>query len=78
LKEGVVKEVWRHSKESFREMWESIVVSEGENLRIWVEYRARYELGKVDKVQKRMGGHAFFNESTERVQRKMFFLVERV
>jgi hypothetical protein len=73
-----LKKVWRHSRESFREMWESIVMSEGDNLRIWVGYRARYELGEVDKVQKRTEGHAFFDESTKRVQRRIFFLVERV
>ena len=73
-----MKKVWRHSKESFREVWESIAVSVRENLRIWVEYRARYELGEVDEVQKRTEGHAFFDEATERVQRRMFFLVERV
>jgi hypothetical protein len=78
LKEGVVKKVWRHSKESFREMWEGIAVSEGENLRVWVEYRARYGLGEVDEAQERTEGHAFFDESTERVQKRMFFLVERV
>jgi hypothetical protein len=32
-----------------------------------VEYRARYELGEVDEVQKRTEGYAFFDESTERV-----------
>jgi hypothetical protein len=67
LKEVVVKKVWRHSKESFREMWESIAETEGENLRAWVEYRARHELGEVDEVQERTEGHAFFDESMERV-----------
>jgi hypothetical protein len=67
LKEGVVKKVWRHSKERFREIWESIMESEGVELMVWVEYRARYELGEVDEVQKRTEGYAFFDESTERV-----------
>jgi head-tail adaptor len=52
LKEGVVKKVWRHSKESFREMWESIAETEGENLRVWVEYRARYELGRWMRLRR--------------------------
>jgi hypothetical protein len=43
-----------------------------------VEYRARYGLGEVDEAQERTEGHAFFDESTERVQKRMFFLVERV
>lgn len=34
FKEGVGKKVWRHSKESFREMWKSIAVSEGVEVRV--------------------------------------------
>jgi hypothetical protein len=78
LKEGVVKRVWRHIKESFREMREGVAVNEGENLWVWVEYRARYELGEVNEARERTEGHAFFDEKTERVQRRMFFLVEQV
>jgi hypothetical protein len=33
-KEGVVKRVWRHSKESFRRIWEESVKSERKELRV--------------------------------------------
>jgi hypothetical protein len=78
LKGGVVKKVWRHIKESFREMWEGVAVSEGVEVGVWCEYRARYELGEVDDVQERREVQASFDEKTERMQRRIFFLVERV
>lgn len=51
LREGAEK-VFRHSKESFREMWEEVVEREGVTLEVWVEYTPRYELGEVEEEQK--------------------------
>ena len=43
LKEGFETLVFRQSKETFKRTWEEVTESEGVKLKIWVEYRPRYE-----------------------------------
>jgi len=63
LKEGNEKKVYRHSKDSFRKMWEQVAESEGVKLEVWVEYTPRYELGEVEEEQKPSHSHAFLGDA---------------
>lgn len=76
LKEGVVRKMWRHNKESFREMWELAGKNEGVELNIWVDYELGKELGQKG-VGKLGEGSKFFKEKAE-AQKNIVFLIERL
>ena len=78
LKEGVEKVVFRHSKETFRELWEEAARLEDVEVSIEVEYRPRFELGEEEEVQGDTEGQKFWKAKNASDQRRMFFLVERV
>ncbi len=76
LKEGVVRKMWRHNKESFREMWELAGKEEDVELSIWVEYAPGKEVAKKEEG-KEIAGSKFFKEKVE-AQKKILFLIERL
>lgn len=85
LKEGVERPVFRHSKESFRKMWQEVMESEGEKLKVWVDYRSRKEDGdgngdsstnKDEMTEKTKTAHFFPDK--EGTLRRMLFVVERL
>ena len=79
FREGGVKTVFKHSEDSFREMWGEIADSEGLDgkLDVWAEYRARAELGDADDVKKHAAKTTPFKESSWG-QRRLFFIVTRL
>jgi SAM-dependent methyltransferase len=77
LKEGFEKPIFRQSKETLKRMWEKVAESEGVKLKIWAEYRPRYELGEVDE-EKRVQNENFFHKQIKSVGRRMFPPIERL
>lgn len=68
--EGEERSVWRHSMETFREMWEEVGREVGVKLDIWVEYdRTRDERAEAPK-----NTSAFAGEDYRRFQ----FLIKRI
>ncbi|CZR51749.1 uncharacterized protein PAC_01626 [Phialocephala subalpina] len=80
LKEGVVRKVFRPSKETFKQMWQEAALDMGIGVKVWAEYRPRWELGETEVEQNYSESHAMVAKDEEQrgKQRRMFFTVERL
>ena len=65
---GQEKTVYRHSVETFKQMWEDVAKSEGLNLDIWAEYET------TPDARQRGGGKMLFGGDDNR---RIYFLVKR-
>lgn len=80
LKEGFVRNVFRPSQETFKRMWDEAAEELGISIKVWAEYRPRWELGETGVEQEYNGSHAMVakDEDKRLAQRRMFFTVERL
>ena len=69
VKEGEKRSVYRHSVETFREMWVEVAVAEKVKLDIWVEYE------ETADARGKGGGKTIFEGEDNR---RFFFLLKRV
>ncbi len=70
VKEGEHKTIFRHSRETFRQMWDEVARETGAALKVWAEYEPR----QPEQTAGQQEGNFFTGDD----QRRLFFTVERV
>ncbi|MCJ1382012.1 hypothetical protein MMC17_005124 [Xylographa soralifera] len=70
---GEERSVYRHSVETFREMWEEVGKEEGLALDVWVEYQRDEVSG--NEIGEREGGKLLFSGDDNR---RIYFLIKRL